>query len=232
MSRTLTPPSLWIREEDYFERHGAAILLIVRNGIALDWKTLCRILRFDRDPRASHSGHFGLKRTLEELIESGLLESEDRHFGPYRLTALASKTIGAMSLSLTQAANTPRDDGLGVRPLFGTPTRADKAAHVFVVMPFDKQLRSVYEGPIKEACRVLRLSVERADDMFSTKELLRDIWNALANSFIVIADCTGRNANVFYELGIAHAIGKPVILITQSQHDVPTDVIYMRYIEY
>lgn len=52
------------------------------------------------------------------------------------------------------------------------------------------------------------------------------------NSFVVIADCTGRNANVFYELGLAHPLGKPVILLTQSEKDVPTDVIHIRYITY
>lgn len=52
------------------------------------------------------------------------------------------------------------------------------------------------------------------------------------NSFVVVADCTGRNANVFYEIGVAHTLGKPVILLTQSEEDVPTDVIYIRYIKY
>ena len=52
------------------------------------------------------------------------------------------------------------------------------------------------------------------------------------NSFVVVADCTDRNANVFYEIGVAHTLGKPVILLTQSEEDVPTDVIYIRYIKY
>jgi hypothetical protein len=39
-----------------------------------------------------------------------------------------------------------------------------------------------------------------------------DVWNSIYSSSIIIADCTGRNPNVFYELGIAHTLGKPVIL--------------------
>jgi hypothetical protein len=108
----------------------------------------------------------------------------------------------------------------------------EKAAHAFVVMPFDGRLRPVFDGPVKRACRALKLSVERADDIFSTQELLAGIWTAIVNSLVVIADCTDRNANVFYELGIAHTLGKPVVLITQSERDVPTDITHVRYIKY
>lgn len=232
MPRKLKPPSLWLSDDDDFEHHGAAILLMVRDGIAGDWQDLCRTLRFDRDPRTFHSGHLGLKGTIENLVEAGLLESDNKYLGPYRVTELAFKVLGGLSVSLTQAANMPQYNGLAVRPLFGKPARLEAASHVFVIMPFDKELRRVYDGPVKAACRALRLSVERADDIFSTRELLTDIWNALVNSFVVIADCTGRNANVFYELGIAHTLGKPVILLTQSEKDVPTDVIRIRYIKY
>jgi hypothetical protein len=49
---------------------------------------------------------------------------------------------------------------------------------------------------------------------------------------IVICDCTGRNANVFYEAGIAHTLGKDVILITQNRSDIPFDLSHLRYIFY
>ena len=61
---------------------------------------------------------------------------------------------------------------------------------------------------------------------------MEEIWSAIALSEIVIADCTGRNPNVFYEIGLAHAIGVPVILITRSSDDVPFDLRQRRYIHY
>jgi hypothetical protein len=61
---------------------------------------------------------------------------------------------------------------------------------------------------------------------------MQDIWNAIAASKIIIADCTGKNPNVFYEIGIAHTLGRPVILITQNPEDVPFDVRHFRYIRY
>jgi hypothetical protein len=59
---------LWLNDSTDFEHHGAAILLLVRDGIAHDWDGLCRALRFDRDPRPFHGGHLGLKGTVEDLV--------------------------------------------------------------------------------------------------------------------------------------------------------------------
>jgi hypothetical protein len=49
---------------------------------------------------------------------------------------------------------------------------------------------------------------------------------------LIVADCTDRNPNVFYEIGLAHAIGKPTILLTQREEDVPFDLRHWRYIAY
>jgi hypothetical protein len=118
--------------------------------------------------------------------------------------------------------------------IFGPPKRppARSAADIFVLMPFAPELRPVYEDQIRRVAHALQLSVKRADDFFTTGSIVDDVWDAINAAKILIADCTGRNPNVFYELGIAHAIGKPVILITQDRDDVPVDVRHRRYIEY
>jgi hypothetical protein len=61
---------------------------------------------------------------------------------------------------------------------------------------------------------------------------MRDIWSAIHAARIVVADCTGRNPNVFYEIGLAHAIGRYTILISQSIDDVPFDLRHLRIILY
>lgn len=61
---------------------------------------------------------------------------------------------------------------------------------------------------------------------------MHDIWSAIFLADWIIADCTGRNPNVFYEIGIAHTVGKRVILITQDEKDVPFDVRHIRYFNY
>ena len=61
---------------------------------------------------------------------------------------------------------------------------------------------------------------------------MADVWAVVYQSRVVIADCTTRNPNVFYEIGMAHTVGKPVILITQNEDDVPFDLRHIRYITY
>ena len=61
---------------------------------------------------------------------------------------------------------------------------------------------------------------------------MQEIWSAIAQATILIADCTNKNPNVFYEIGLVHALGKPVILITKNKEDVPFDLRHRRYIEY
>ena len=62
--------------------------------------------------------------------------------------------------------------------------------------------------------------------------IIDDICNSILGADVVVADCTGQNPNVFYELGIAHTLGKDVILLTQSIDDIPFDISHLRFIEY
>jgi hypothetical protein len=78
----------------------------------------------------------------------------------------------------------------------------------------------------------MNLTVARGDDFFTAKSVMSDIWDAINSCRIVIADCTGRNPNVFYEIGMAHTLGKPVILISQNKEDVPFDIQHIRYLTY
>jgi len=231
MSKTYQPKSLYFDYSDHLD-HGAAVLLLVRNEVALTWPELRKIYRYDRDGRAFHSDDLVLRGTIEELVDAELLESEHSFKGPYRVTDKALALLHTLGISLTQAANMPYFSGVATRPVFGKPQRVEKAAHVFVLMPFAKDLQVVYQKPIKNACRRLRLSVERADDIFSADEIMDDIWNAITNSLIIVADCSRRNPNVFYELGMAHTLGKQVVLLTQNDEDIPSDIRHFRYIKY
>jgi hypothetical protein len=67
---------------------------------------------------------------------------------------------------------------------------------------------------------------------FLQGRVIEDIWVAINSAKVIIADCTGRNPNVFYELGMAHTIGKEVVLITQDIDDIPFDVRHIRFIVY
>jgi hypothetical protein len=90
----------------------------------------------------------------------------------------------------------------------------------------------VYQDHIAKVASELGLTVKRGDDFFTAHHVMADVWRGIWAARAIVADCTGRNPNVFYEIGVAHTVGKPVILITQKRKDVPFDLQAIRYLEY
>ena len=103
---------------------------------------------------------------------------------------------------------------------------------IFVVMPFSETWSDETYDIIKEVCDNLDVELNRADEILGSQSIYNDIITNIIESDIIIADITIKNANVFYELGYAHALNKKVILIRQPLDDVPFDIIQFRYIEY
>lgn len=99
------------------------------------------------------------------------------------------------------------------------------------MMPFDAGFDAVYKA-IQQASSNAGLRCTRADDIWENAAIIQDVVALIDRSRIVICDCSGRNPNVFYEAGIAHTLGREVILITQSEHDIPFDLRHLRYIHY
>lgn len=120
----------------------------------------------------------------------------------------------------------------GVKPIFGEPQYFQDLPDVFVLMPFRDELKPVYEDHILRVTQHLGLICRRGDDFFRTRAVIDDLWSAIYYSKACIADCTGKNPNVFYELGMAHTLGRPTILITQSIDDIPFDIRHIRHILY
>ena len=108
---------------------------------------------------------------------------------------------------------------------------SDKSS-AFVIMPFDEEFETIYTDFIKPVLEETGFSVERADDIESQQNILKDIVEKIAKSDIIVADLTSVNPNVFYELGLAHAFRKQVILITQSIDEVPFDLKSYRLLAY
>lgn len=106
---------------------------------------------------------------------------------------------------------------------------------VFVAMAFkDGISENLYRYSIKPVCEKLDLKAVRADEIFSPNPILDDIVAAIETSKVIIADITGRNANVFYELGMSHTLKRnQTIMITRDiSKDIPFDVAHFRVIKY
>jgi hypothetical protein len=107
-----------------------------------------------------------------------------------------------------------------------------KTPRCFVLMPFgdprDRYYKQIYEPAISDA----GLQPVRGDSIFRSSPIMGDIWRFVQESTVLLADLTGRNPNVFYELGLAHAIGKPVVLAAETMDDVPFDLRGLRVITF
>lgn len=121
----------------------------------------------------------------------------------------------------------------------GTLKRLERAVQVqsgdacFVMMPFAEPIGSYYKSVYEPAIKKAGLRPVRADDdMFTTGKIVDQIYSGIRGAKILVAELTGRNPNVFYELGLAHALEKPVVLVSSNEKDVPFDVQHIRVIYY
>lgn len=99
-------------------------------------------------------------------------------------------------------------------------------------MPFAEELSDVYRYLISDGLNNAGYDVKRADDILSQNNILSDIVSGIYSSELIIADLTGSNPNVYYELGIAHALNKNVILLTQDIEELPFDLRSYRVVSY
>jgi len=102
---------------------------------------------------------------------------------------------------------------------------------IFMLMPFKEELTRIYENYIKNPLEDLGHRLSRADDIFRSTPIMEDVVNSIKRADIIIADLTGKNVNVFYELGRAYEQNKYVIQISQDKN-MPFDTRHIRTIIY
>jgi hypothetical protein len=182
-----------------------------------------------------------LLQKLFDLRALGLISFEDgqtaegrKPIGEIKETDLWSKirvAFGGMSLS--EAALLSRHSkGMAVAPVLGRPRQAEEKVDVFVLMPFKAKLEGIYTSHIKKMGDEMGVIIRRVDEIFSPGPFMEKVWNGICSAKLIIADCTERNPNVFYEIGMAHTVGKKVVLITRSEKDIPSDIKHFDYIPY
>ena len=113
--------------------------------------------------------------------------------------------------------------------VFSIPSKEQNEKLVAVMLPF-REINTFNE--IKKCCDQMGLECKKADDIWENPTFIQDIFDLIFTCKVVIADFTGKNPNVFYEVGIAHTLGKTVIPITQSINDVPSDLGHHRALKY
>jgi hypothetical protein len=107
-----------------------------------------------------------------------------------------------------------------------------KSRSAFVIMKFSPPFEDLFKQVIKPVALECGVDAEKADDILGPGMIISDITNRLKEADIVIADISVENANVYYELGYAHAIGKPTILLAEKGKTLPFDISGFRTLFY
>ncbi len=107
-----------------------------------------------------------------------------------------------------------------------------QASEIFVVMQFTDSFNELYSDVIAPICSQQGFKVVRADETYGPGVIIADIVREITEASIVIADITPNNPNVFWEVGYAHALRKPTILIAERGRDLPFDISPFRTLFY
>jgi hypothetical protein len=108
----------------------------------------------------------------------------------------------------------------------------ERKPRAFVLIPFDETFDDVYDGVIVPPLEDAGYEVVRADSRLDQQQILKGVVEGIASADLVVAELTGLNPNVFYELGIAHGLRVPTVVITQSMESVPFDLRPYRVEQY
>jgi hypothetical protein len=191
--------------------------------------------------------HYGGKRIPEDEFFLNTLTREfsiprDRvdHFSRVFLGNLKYLRAFSPVSSRAEVSEVPADDVAPSTPpekvpspvLTKEPRVREFLDTCFVMMPFgawfDRYYAEIYVPAIKEA----GFEPVRADELFTTGSVVEQIWEQIEKAKLLLADLSGKNPNVFYELGLSHAARKPVVFTAGQVEDVPFDLRHLRVIIY
>ncbi len=153
---------------------------------------------------------------IATLESAQLLDRKDDKFRVLDITAASEK--GAVEIT---------------SKILNVGAKISSTDSCFVVMPFADPIGSYYQHIYEPAIQKAGLRAVRADaDIFGTGKIIDQIWLGINSARVLVAELTSRNPNVFYELGLAHALEKPVVLVSSNEEDVPFDLKHIRVIYY
>lgn len=185
---------------------------------------LLRSLSFN-DPDYSGNAH-GVMFSIAErdpdnvrIIEEFIVENYGQPEVPIGTSEMIS-TASSKNRSLTFKPS-----------VFEIPDGGTEHDLIAVMSPFAPQFEDIFRA-ISSAATSQGFRCLRAKDIWEHSSVIQDVFSLIFKAQIVVCDFTGKNANVFYEAGIAHTLGKHVVPITQFAQDIPFDLQHHRYFQY
>lgn len=187
-----------------------------------------RAARYDQDRHAAQLEM--LRRSFEDRLYqlTDRLTATEERWRDVNHLLISSQT--AASLALSQPPKVPLTEFLKSAGVTEEDLAIDRSL-VFVLTPFHPDFRPAFETVVS-VCRDANLKCLRGDEEAQIGEILPHILHLLARARVVVANVDGRSPNVYYELGIAHAMDKGTILISSSVEQLPFDVRAKRIVVY
>ncbi len=189
----------------------------------------------EEDTSISRNELYYLTDDLRQLAQWNIIDAFKNDQQPVKPDEITNRNILHLTFYLSRFAAQLEDVlevSLTSSPIFGMPSHLSAWPDLFMLMPFTPQMKPIFDDHVKKVAVDLGLSAARGDDFFSRGSIVQDIWSAIYYAKVIVADCTKRNPNVFYEIGIAHTLGKETILISQTIKDIPFDLRHLRTIVY
>ena len=194
------------------------------------------LTRIDQIQNRGRNVHFQFEHLLggftsEEVFNSGYFDIhiDSRGIDEAHRTHWAVKEGNLVEGVLKLVRGQPKGEGPRLFNVEQWPLPV--LGHVAVMMPFDQAFNTVYTA-IQSACEDSRLQALRVNEIYGPNKIIDDIFKTIGQSKLVISDLTGRNPNVLYETGLAHALDRDVIMIVQNNQDVPFDLGHIRHVPY
>lgn len=148
-----------------------------------------------------------------------------RFFDDFRTNHWAIKNADLFRVLFTESVG-------HIKPtIFNLPEEPVDPKLVAVMMPFGAEFNVVHAA-LQAAVEAAGMQCLRADDIWDDDVIIQDVVKLIGTAKVVICDLTGKNANVFYETGIAHTMGRDFILVAQHESDIPFDLRHIRHIKY
>ncbi len=113
-----------------------------------------------------------------------------------------------------------------------SPAARPSMKRIFVVMPFEAAMLDVFLLGIRWVAEQLGAVAHRADDLEHNGEIIDETRRAIREYDAIVADTSGANPNVCYEVGYAHAVNPRTILICRSGETLPFDLQGVNHIVY
>jgi hypothetical protein len=220
--------------------NGGLILLLLREYNTFE--TLCQRYEYAKPMELEvNTNARELRDKLFRMKKVGLLSFDEemtkggkKPFGEIKITSMWSDIITALGgMNRVDFALLSRHStGVATVPVFGRPRQPQDSIDIFVLMKFGGESEKLYTDHLRNMGRELGVAIGCAKDIFSHRPFMEKVWDGICAAKLIIADCTENNPNVFYEIGIAHTVGKKVILITRSETEIPSDIKHFDYIPY